>query len=132
MQAPADLESEAEKENNEETGSTAWLCGKDVCAGAIAVRDAVNHNPALCRRICAAQRLSLYDTPADDFQAVLCMLRSTLECKAATEALLAHFGGDRPHDGAWSVYGSAISHSDPDNVVAEAQQTTTTALAGLS
>lgn len=81
LQAPtkADQESEAEKKNEREEND--WLCGDstDVCEGARAVRDAVKCNPALCRRIRAARRPSVYGRSDDDFQAVLCVLRNTLE-----------------------------------------------------
>ena len=110
LQTPEKLDKkpETEKEIGRERAAAEWLCGgsKDVSEGAKAVRDAVKGNPALCRRMRAARRLSLYGGPQadDDFNAVLCVLRNTLECKAATEALLAHFGGDKPHTGAQSIH----------------------------
>ena len=109
LQAPAktDQKAKAREENKEEEekGAAEWLCSdsKDACDGVRAIRDAVKCSPVLCSRICAARRLSLYGGRDSDFHAVLCVLRNTLECKAATEALLAYFGGDKPHDGARSV-----------------------------
>eukprot|EP00892_Ulva_mutabilis_P000577 jgi/Ulvmu1/1051/UM105_0007.1 len=97
-----DIQKEADRKK-----AADWLVGgdgkgasakhKNLNAGAAAVCSAVEDNAALCKRIRATWFVAHYGGPDGEFDTTLRALRNTLGCKLATDALLTHFGGDKPH-----------------------------------